>query len=595
MMHFFELAFQQTQVTYTDFADMTYPKQIAINSTTIPLLMQNAQESFARTMLQLIANGQPLTQATTTTQVMMTTAMKELYSFLDVYEVDDNGNVTDGFKVANPKQMITVEAAQGPIAISDTLDPASPNYMHWYNPDVASTTKVAGCQADPLVYGPSSITLHYLLYGSLDGHKLSDGTNCPQVSGTAAAPQLQASDFSDWSLVTLRPPNQGEATATFYDLPTLRTASTLVLNIPRIGFFSTPAFAANWQTNTSNTMRVTMNQTFIVALGSHGGRDGHDEHLRVHPGLDTVHANQAACYGCHKTLWTRRARSSPRTGRWNYHSQLDATYSQQPGVFAFRGVITPVTSIADLGNALATHPYFAPGWVQKLCYYVNSSPCDPTDPAFPQIVSDFTSSNYSPGTPWSKSCLRHPSSPTRWRRRLLSRTVRSSPWPAATTSVPHSNARLGFADVCGLTSRCMRRGQLHRRRSRRSCRVSHRTATDAGRWRPFFPTSRRSSSGRPSRTSASRLPRKSSTCRWPSRWRASSNGRARSRRRPSRTSVSVVMGLTTPDPRTVQASALLTQHYQAALAQKGTTATQALESTFVAALTWLRHSSSIGM
>ena len=47
--------------------------------------------------------------------------------------------------------------------------------------------------------------------------------------------------------------------------------------------------------------------------------------------------------------------------------------------------------------------------------------------------------------------------------------------------------------------------------------------------------------------------------------------------------VSLVMGLTTPDPRTVPASALLTQHYQSALAQKGTTATQALESTFVAA------------
>src|ERR1019366_615099 len=108
------------------------------NSTRIPLLMQNAQESFARTMLQLIASGQPLTQAPTTTQFMMTTAMKELYAFLDQYEVDDNNVVTDSFKIANPKQMITIEAAQGPIPFSESIDPTSPNYMHWYDPDVAT-------------------------------------------------------------------------------------------------------------------------------------------------------------------------------------------------------------------------------------------------------------------------------------------------------------------------------------------------------------------------------------------------------------------------------------------------------------------------
>src|ERR1022692_3698293 len=59
MQRFFELAFQQTQVTATDFADQAYPRQIAVNATTTPLLVQNLQESFARTMLELIAEGQP--------------------------------------------------------------------------------------------------------------------------------------------------------------------------------------------------------------------------------------------------------------------------------------------------------------------------------------------------------------------------------------------------------------------------------------------------------------------------------------------------------------------------------------------------------
>src|ERR1700690_1989966 len=49
MLRFFELAFQQTQVSVTDFADQVYPRQADNNQTTIPLLVQNATESFART------------------------------------------------------------------------------------------------------------------------------------------------------------------------------------------------------------------------------------------------------------------------------------------------------------------------------------------------------------------------------------------------------------------------------------------------------------------------------------------------------------------------------------------------------------------
>ena len=76
MKRFFELAFQQTQVSVVDFADQSYPKQIGINNTTIPLLIQNAQQSFARTMLQLIADGRPLTDGVTTQRLMMTTALR---------------------------------------------------------------------------------------------------------------------------------------------------------------------------------------------------------------------------------------------------------------------------------------------------------------------------------------------------------------------------------------------------------------------------------------------------------------------------------------------------------------------------------------
>ena len=47
--------------------------------------------------------------------------------------------------------------------------------------------------------------------------------------------------------------------------------------------------------------------------------------------------------------------------------------------------------------------------------------------------------------------------------------------------------------------------------------------------------------------------------------------------------VSLVMGLTSSDPRAAQAKTLLTQHYQAAAGTAGITPTRALQSTFIAA------------
>ena len=47
----------------------------------------------------------------------------------------------------------------------------------------------------------------------------------------------------------------------------MRTGTELALRVPRVGFFTTPAFFGNWATNTSNQARVTINQTLIVALG----------------------------------------------------------------------------------------------------------------------------------------------------------------------------------------------------------------------------------------------------------------------------------------------------------------------------------------
>jgi hypothetical protein len=579
MQRFFELAFQQTQVTSADYVDQVFPKKFDLNSSTTQPLIQNLQESFARTMLALIAAGQPLTAATTTNQLMMTTALKELYAFLDAWEVDDNGKVTDHFKKANPNLQITVEASAGAIPIAQTLDPSSASYMHWYDPDVTTANaSIAGCTMDPIVYPASGSTLHELLYGSLDGWTAADGTKCPPVGGTAAAPQLTAADFNDWTLVTVRPPAGAETTTAFYDLPTLRSATTLVLNIPRVGFFSTPAFFANWQTNTSNQMRVTMNQALIVALGS--SVDGTDETQGTSyppPGLDTTHAAQAQCAICHETLDPTRSVLAA-TYSWNYHSQLDPTWTGQKGEFIFRGVVQPVANLNDLGNTLAQHPFFAAAWVQKLCAYANSGLCDPADPEFQRLVALFQSSGYA----WNTLVAALFSSPL---------TTNAAPTLTTTTNgeivavarrdhlCAALNGRLGLIDVCGLDA------TTKKQMTATVPEIVSGLPSDGygrGATMPVLPNQptlfyRAATENICEAVAAEVIDVATSKQAGGTKYWSSANPQAA-----IADFVSLIMGLVPADPRASAATGILQAHFTAAT-QQGATATAALQSTFVAA------------
>jgi hypothetical protein len=319
--------------------------------------------------------------------------------------------------------------------------------MHWYNPDVATEEIFPQCQQDPVQLRPSAVAIHYLLLGTMDGRRTKTGAWCPGFDGTAKAPQFAGSDFSDWTMVTLRAAAPGEPVTTFYDLPELRVAKELVLSMPRVGFFSTPAFFANWQTNASNQMRVTASQALIVATGS-AIDEGDRTEAPGTPGLDSVHAGQPDCSSCHAILDPTRSILAA-TWSWNYHLQLDPAYAAQPGIFAFRGVVEPVKSIADFADVLAKHPLVAPAWTQKLCHYMNSAPCDESDPEFLRIVALFRSSGHS----WRalvKELATSPittfASPTE--------TGRKNGEVVAVSRRDHFcaalDARLGFADACGL-------------------------------------------------------------------------------------------------------------------------------------------------
>jgi hypothetical protein len=440
MLRFFELAFQQTQITPIDFVDMLDQGQLQLQNT---LLLQNVQQSFARTMWSLSQSGQPFTQAATTQTHSLTTALKIFYALLDVWQIGNGLNsLTDYFQKANPSLNIYV-TANGPIPLSETLNPSHPNYMHWYDPGVAKLGGGTACQTDPIVYPARANTLFYILTGTFLGRKIS-GTSCPGGAGTG---QLTAADYADWTMTTIRPPNGAETPTAFYDLQALRGGASMVLKRPYVGFFTTPAFFANWQTNTSNQARVTINQTLIVATGAQ--IDGTDTTTPSGtPGLDATHAATPACVNCHQLLDPTRSIFSS-TFSWNYGMQTDPTWQNQKGLFAFQGVETALGSIYDLGKTLAAHPLFATAWAEKLCYYVNSEACTPTDPELLRLVDAFKASNYS----WNALVKAVVTSPITTHA-VTTATATTNGEVVAVSRRDHLcaswNARLGFTDICAL-------------------------------------------------------------------------------------------------------------------------------------------------
>jgi hypothetical protein len=578
MQVFFELAFQQTQISTADFAQMI-PEGggIGVSAAFTNLLVQNVRESFARTMVSLVSQNQPFTNSLTTNQFMMTPPLMELYAFLDSNQIRDDETVNDRFKTANPGINITMEASAGAIPLADTLDSTNPNYMHWYYPDVAAVTNTApDCNVDPRVYPATSHTLHLLMYGSLQNYKGSAGTLCGFFGGKATDAQFTTADFSAWKLVTVRQPGTGEATTPFFNAPALRTAAELVLSTPRVGFFSTPAFFANWQTNTSNEMRVTMNQTLIVGTGM--DVDGTDKTTTgaTPPGLDAAHAAVgSACFGCHQTLDPSRS-VFQNVYSYGYGNQDEAPLVSQPGEFAFQGVIQPVSSMTDLGNVLKNHPAFAQAWVEKLCYYVNSQPCASDDPELARIVGDFKTGGYN----WNSLVHDLMTSPITTNA-TESQTAAEEGELVAVSRRDHFcallNARLGLVDVCALDA------LTAKAKVATIAEVAAGLPSDGyGRGAPIpvLPNAPSLFSRAGTENICEGIAQELVDATTPV---AGALQISSAQSGPSiQTLVSTLMGLPTSDPRNAQAVTVLTSHYQSAMSQ-GASATDAMKSTFITA------------
>lgn len=419
MVGFFRNAFQQTGFIPTedfkpqllenggfDFGPIGYRGDDAFAR-----IVQNLQDSFALTAWQTVSEGKPLTDVLTTQRFMMTTALKSLY-----LQIEMPNDQPYSLSVQSAQKLAwKIEYSTRDIPLTSTLDPNSPDYMVFSDLPPVTTTQnflTPTCQGDGTVRSFSGYAqLFQRLLGFTPRYPFAASPTCWEHP---SKPYYTTSDLTDWQWVTIRALNSGEALIEPYDLPTLRTMTTLPLNLPRVGFFTTPAYLALWATNNSNQHRVTANQTLMVALGQSFTPD--NLLVPLNPvGLDSTHAvNGSQCYGCHKNLDPMRQFWGTQFDFNDRNDFLTATFAgavanprptTKGGVFAFdninqagsdiTGLGTILTQVVDQSDPNQSISRFAISMVQKLCYYANSSECVESDPEFRRVALAFANGTFS--------------------------------------------------------------------------------------------------------------------------------------------------------------------------------------------------------
>ena len=401
-------------------------------------LVKNLQDSFAMTAWQMVKEGtEPFSDVLTTKRFMMTTGLMSLYTQIEMPD-DEPYNFSGGANTTTKLQWKLDYV--NTIPLTDSLNPSSPNYMTF---DDEKPTSSSGFLLQPTCQGVGDMVgtpKTVVTFGGASSGGFSNPTGGyaqlfqrligytprypflgqPDCWEHPSKPYMTDADVSEWRWVTIAPKASSDSYVQPYDLPTLRTLTALKLAMPRVGFYTTPAFLALWNTNDSNQHRVTMNQTLLAALGQSFTSDNNLTPLSE-VGLASSHTTTSGeCYGCHKSLDPMRMffgnqydfndRNDFVTNPFNGSQSNARPSSPQQAGFAFADVnwASPSTgtSMADLGPLLlqATDqdtsdaggplPLFAISVAQQLCFWGNSNACAPSDPTFRSVVADFVSSNY---------------------------------------------------------------------------------------------------------------------------------------------------------------------------------------------------------
>jgi hypothetical protein len=399
MILFFQNAYQQSSLAVLDYEfqlrkrpgafDLSYG---VFGDNAFPLLFQNLKESFARTCLEIIAEGRPFTDILTTQRFMMTTALMSMYMQIETpYDIHTfNWQFNHGSRPA----------------IADTLNPSSASYMV-FGYQAPSTTTGKGpsgttCAGDTTKVStyPGSSNLFHVLLGNVDRDSSNNGQGTTNLGcfEHAIKPYFTTTDLSDWRMVTIT--TTGTPLRSF-DLPALRAVTTtLPSRLPRVSFFTTPSFLAVWNTNDSNQHRVTANQALLGALGE--GFTNATAAIPTPPSavaVDGTHAvTGSICYGCHKSL-------DPMRQFWgNFYDYNDQVGTKGAAAsFGFANVVQNGTTLVDFGTFLGqvtddqgtpSLNRFALETTQKLCFFANSAACEESDPEMRRVALAFQSASY---------------------------------------------------------------------------------------------------------------------------------------------------------------------------------------------------------
>lgn len=406
---FFAAQLQQSQAKGEDFVLAMYDMQDAVPSVAG---MQALRESFARTVIALLDEGVPFNQVFSTRRFMMTTEMMAYYAYTDTSLMADDGSRSTRWYQDESSKAPTIRGVPAPASVASSGAPSDGAYLTFYDAGLKQSyrgmgdaTKAATCAGvDPLVLTNLRTYNHAAEWGLnvwrfINGrgfgwiypHDGADGAFFCNYGGTGTS-AFAPSDSNDWRMVEIRAPSSGEYLTEFYDLKRLRQQNLLLMNSPRVGFFTTPAFLSQWGTNASNSSRAAADQTLIAALGEQV--DGADTLPLSKPSaVDPQHAASAACFSCHQTLDPLR-QFFRRDYSLSYSLQKDARQKQLPAAFSFRGQKVDGGGVVDLAQAIASHPKLALAWTVKLCSWANSSPCQANDPAVIAMAAQFAADNY---------------------------------------------------------------------------------------------------------------------------------------------------------------------------------------------------------
>lgn len=329
------------------------PQFMRLRGNKLAKLRANLQESFVRTAVAIVRDDKPFSEVVTTRRWAMTTATLAALAFLERTATELR------------TQKHTVVREPGTDSTADRV---------WHLPSLPVDCEVGQINAEAVL----ELMLGFVQCKGAGQYRFDDTL-------------LTDADFEDFRLVDLNMASAPDEAPAFYDLTALRGATAVALRQPRVGFFTTPAFLANWETNEDNQFRVATSQSLIVALGKLFSPADPTVPASL-TGLAREHAAPGtACYGCHQFLDPMRVYFS-RSFSFSY--QRPEKPSQLEASFAFQGYVHDGGDIADFASSLVDHPDFANGWTQKLCYWANSQPCSDKDPEFLRVAQTFRDSGY---------------------------------------------------------------------------------------------------------------------------------------------------------------------------------------------------------